>query len=82
MFTICSQIGHTLFTSVLYNVLKDKGKGYLNRVLKVFDMKRYIELNNETFEVKETKRELHPMKEVHTLGDCVARPSGAKKEHI
>ena len=28
MFTICLQFGHTLFTTDLYNVLKDKGKGH------------------------------------------------------
>lgn len=43
-------------------------------------MKRYIELNNETFEVKKAKGELHPMREVRTLSDCYARPSEAKKE--
>ena len=35
MFTICLHFGHTLFTADLYNVLKDKGKGYSKRVLKV-----------------------------------------------
>nr|DAJ70680.1 MAG TPA: hypothetical protein [Caudoviricetes sp.] len=29
MFTICLQFVHTQFTSDPYNVLKDKGKGYL-----------------------------------------------------
>lgn len=43
-------------------------------------MKRYIELNNETFEVKKAKGELHPIKEVRTLTDCYARPSVAKKQ--
>ena len=38
MFTICLQFGHTLFTTDRYNVLKDKGKGYSNRVLKVINM--------------------------------------------
>ena len=42
-------------------------------------MKRHIELNNETFEVKKAKGELHPMKEVRTLEDCYARPSYIKK---
>ena len=27
-FTICLHFGHTLFITDLYNVLKDKGKGY------------------------------------------------------
>nr|DAF14135.1 MAG TPA: hypothetical protein [Caudoviricetes sp.] len=36
MFTICLHFGHTLFTSDLYNVLKDKGKGYSKRVSKVY----------------------------------------------
>ena len=79
MFTICLQFVHTLFISVLYNVLKDKGKGYSKRVLKVNSMERYIELNNETFVVKKAKGELRPMKEVRTLADCCARPSEAKK---
>ena len=80
MFTICLQFGHTLFTTDLYNVLKDKGKGYLKRVLKVNSMKKYIELNNETFEVKKAKGELHPITQVRGLGDCYAKPSFAKHE--
>lgn len=79
MFTICSQFGHTLFTTDLYNVLKDKGREYSKRVLKVIGYEKYIELNNETFEVKKAKCELHPMKEVRTLENCYARPSGIKK---
>ena len=51
MFTICLQFVHTLYTYRLYNVLKDKGKGYLKRVLKVNSMKRYIELNNVTLKL-------------------------------
>nr|DAM07136.1 MAG TPA: hypothetical protein [Caudoviricetes sp.] len=31
MFTICLQIAHTLFITGLYNILKDKGKGYLKK---------------------------------------------------
>ncbi len=42
-------------------------------------MKKYVKLNNETFEVKEAKGDLHPMKEVRTLEDCYARPSAIKK---
>ena len=42
-------------------------------------MKRYVELTNETFEVKKAKCELHPIKEVRTLMDCYAKPSEAKK---
>ena len=80
MFTICLQFGHTLFTTDLYNVLKDKGKGYLKRVPKVYSMKKYIELNNVNLEVQKVKGELHPMKEVRTLSDCYARPSEVKKE--
>lgn len=80
MFTICLQIVHTLFTTDLYNILKDKGKGYSKRVLKVIDMKRYIELNKEIFKVRHIKRELHPITQVRTLTDCYARPSEAKKE--
>lgn len=80
MFTICLQFGHTLFTTGLYNVLKDKGKGYSTRVSKVYSMKQYIKLNNETFEVKKFKRELHPISEVRGLGDCYNNPSRTKHE--
>lgn len=77
MFTICLQFGHTLFTTDLYNVLKDKGKGYLKRVLRANNMKKYIELNNETFEVKKAKSELHPL-EYRALVDCYTKPSEIK----
>lgn len=80
MFTICLHFVHTLFITDRYNVLKDKGKGYLKRVLKVNSMKRYIELNNVTFKVRHFKGELHPIKEVRTLTDCYASPSEVKKE--
>lgn len=80
MFTICLHFVHTLFITDRYNVLKDKGKGYLKRVLKVNSMKRYVELNNVTFKVRHSKGELHPIKEVRTLTDCYARPSEVKKE--
>ena len=43
-------------------------------------MKQYIKLNNETFEVKKVKRELHPISEVHDLGDCYNNPSRTKYE--
>ena len=43
-------------------------------------MKQHIELNNEVFETKKVKGELHPMEEVRTLTDCYARPSEVKKE--
>ena len=42
-------------------------------------MKKYIELNNEIFEIKKAKGELHPIKEVRTLTDCYAKPSSIKK---
>ena len=42
-------------------------------------MKRYIELNNETFKVRHFKGELHPMREVRTLDDCYAKPSDTKR---
>ena len=80
MFTICLHFGHTLFTTDLYNVLKDKGKGYSKRVLKVIVMKRYIELNNVIFKVRHFKGEMRPIARVRTLTDCYARPSEAKKE--
>lgn len=43
-------------------------------------MKKYIELNNETFEVKKVKGELHPITQVRGLGDCYAKPSAVKYE--
>lgn len=43
-------------------------------------MKRYIELNNETFKVRHFKGELHPITQVRTLTDCYAKPSEVKKE--
>lgn len=79
MFTICLQFVNTLFTSYLYNVLKDKGKGYLNRVLRVNTMKQHIELNGENFEVKKVKGELHLITQVRSLDDCYAKPSNAKR---
>ena len=42
-------------------------------------MKKYIELNNETFVVKKSKGELHPIKEVRTLADCYVKPSAIKQ---
>lgn len=41
-------------------------------------MKQYIKLNNETFEVKKVKDELHPIKEVRGIGDCYNKPSETK----
>lgn len=41
-------------------------------------MKKYIELNNETFEVKKVKVELHPL-EYKTLVDCYNKPSDIKR---
>lgn len=41
-------------------------------------MKRYIELNNETFEVKKVKGELHPL-EYRALADCYKKPSDIKR---
>ena len=48
-------------------------------MLKVNSMKQYVKLNNETFEVKKVKGELHPMTEVRILDDCYAKPSAIKK---
>lgn len=45
MFTICLHFVHTLFITDRYNVLKDKGKGYLKRVLKV--RKNYEKRKND-----------------------------------
>lgn len=41
-------------------------------------MKQNIELNNEIFEVKKVKSELHPITQVRGLGDCYAKPSFVK----
>ena len=78
MFTICLQIVHTLFITDLYNVLKDKGKGYLKST-KVLNMKRYIQLNNEDFVIKQAKGILQPNKQVRLLSDCYAKPSLVKQ---
>jgi hypothetical protein len=43
-------------------------------------MKKYVELNNETFKIRHFKGELHPITQVRTLTDCFAKPSEAKKE--
>lgn len=79
MFTICLQIIHTLFITDLYNILKDKGKGYSKKSTKVLNMKRYIQLNNEDFVIKQANGILHPNKQVRLLSDCYAKPSLAKQ---
>lgn len=43
-------------------------------------MKQYIKLNNETFEVKKVKSELHPIRKVRSLGDCYNNHSRTKYE--
>lgn len=43
-------------------------------------MKQYIELNNESFEVKKAKGELYPAVQLCGLGDCYNRPSKAKHD--
>lgn len=42
-------------------------------------MKHYIELNNETFEVKQAKGDLRPNKQERFLSDCYAKPSLVKR---
>lgn len=42
-------------------------------------MKHYIELNNETFEVKQAKGDLRPNKQERFLSDCYAKPSLVKQ---
>lgn len=79
MFTICLQIVHTLFITDLYNILKDKGKGYSKKSTKVLNMKRYIQPNNEDFVIKQAKGILHPNKQVRLLSDCYAKPSLVKQ---
>jgi len=45
----------------------------------IFNMKQYIKLNNETFEVKQVKGKLRPTTtQLRSLGDCYAKPSDAK----
>ena len=78
MFTICLHFVHTLFTVDPYNVLKDKGKGYSKRVLKVYSIKQYIKLNSETFEVKKLKYEPEYL-DYKTLYDCYVNPSKIKR---
>lgn len=49
MFTICLHFGHTLFTTGRYNVLKDKGKGYSNKVTNInepFYILRHFTINS------------------------------------
>ena len=41
-------------------------------------MKQFIELNNETFEVKKVKSKLCPLR-LRELADCYAKPSDLKK---
>lgn len=43
-------------------------------------MKRYIEFNNESFEVKKAKGELRPITQLRGLDDCYAKPSSIKYE--
>lgn len=78
MFTICLHFVYTLFTVDPYNVLKDKGKGYSKRVLKVYSMKQYIKLNSETFELKKLKCEPEYLG-YKTLYDCYVNPSKIKR---
>lgn len=42
-------------------------------------MKRYIQLNNEDFVLKQAKGILHPNKQVRLLSDCYAKPSLVKQ---
>lgn len=42
-------------------------------------MKRYIQLNNEDFVIKQANGILHPNKQVRLLSDCYAKPSLVKQ---
>ena len=42
-------------------------------------MKRYLQLNNEDFVIKEAKEELYTNKQVRLLSDCYAKPSIIKQ---
>lgn len=45
----------------------------------VLNMKRYLQLNNENFVIKQAKGDLHPNKQVRLLSDCYAKPSLIKQ---
>lgn len=42
-------------------------------------MKKYLQLNNENFVIKEVKGELHSNEQVRLLSDCYAKPSVIKQ---
>lgn len=42
-------------------------------------MKRFIELNNQIFEMKEVKGNLYPNKQRRTLSECYVKPSIVKQ---
>lgn len=42
-------------------------------------MKRFIELNNKNFEVREAKGNLYPNKQIRTLSECYVKPSLVKQ---
>lgn len=50
----------------------------LKRVSKVYSMKQFLKLNNETFEVKKVKGKLRSLR-LRELSDCYANPSDLKK---
>ena len=45
----------------------------------MLNIKRYIQLNNEDFVIKEAKGILHPNKQVRLLSDCYAKSSLVKQ---
>lgn len=73
MFTICLQFVHTLFTSALYNALKDKGKEIYKK------WKREVIINGRTFTLKKAKVELCPQFAMRDLRECYKKPSIAKQ---
>lgn len=42
-------------------------------------MKKYLQLNNEDFVIKEAKGKLYPNKQVRLLSECYAKPSIIKQ---
>lgn len=54
-------------------------EGVLKKSTKVLNMKRYIQLNNEDFVIKEAKGILHSNEQVRLLSDCYAKPSLVKQ---
>ena len=78
MFTICLQFVHTLYIYGLYNVLKDKGKGYSKRVSRVYVIwKDILNWTMWLLKLKKVKSKLQPLR-LRDLSDCYKKPSDIK----